>query len=388
MNHPNLELMPRERLTCRADVSLQALTYNLRFFQSIGQEAEIVAMVKANAYGHGAAMVAQHLERQGVKWFGVATLEEGMELREHGVGARILVMSGSGAHLYPQELVESNLTPLLSSLDELEAIRSELASNSAFRVHLDIDTGMTRGGFFTLPAQATLERSLRGLCVEGVATHFAKAESEGCEYSDTQVERFCDAYQKILAAGQSPTFIHLDKSASLLTREHLKLRNVQTLVRPGIGLYGVDPTTSRKFKDRLKPALTWRAPIVLRKSVPAGTAVGYDCTFVTKAQAELALVRVGYADGLDRQLSNTGSFLCAGMKAPIVGRISMDLSVIEVTDIVRKSGEASCSVGTMVTIIGEDGSNAQGVDDIATTCHTIPYEILTSISSRVKRFAI
>lgn len=375
------------RMICHAEVSLKALSHNLEVIQKRRPNAEIVAMVKANAYGHGAVQVARHLSNEGVKWFGVATVNEGVELRERGVKERILLMAGAGAQYALPELLHFGLTPLISSISELHEFyaateHSEIAA--PFAVHLDVDTGMTRGGFLGLEAQDLALMSDR-LFIEGVSTHFAKAEQDRCAFTDEQLKAFRSHLQLIASCGHQPSIIHVDKSASILTQDSTHFAGYKVLVRPGISLYGVDPTEGQAFASELQPLLSWKAPIVVRKLIGAGTSIGYDCTYVAQKPLDVALVRVGYADGLNRLLSNRGHLIVADMKAPILGRISMDLTVIDVSEICASKGIEACDVGQFAHIIGGGPNNSQTASMLARQCDTIPYEILTWISPRVER---
>lgn len=389
MNAKTREHPENTRLVCRADIQLDALTHNLNLLREQAHGAEIVAMVKANAYGHGASIVARHLESQGVKWFGVSTVDEGIDLRRTGIKARILVMSGAGAQFFGPDLVEHQLTPLLSSMAELDKLVSAVGHpcRTPLAVHLDLDTGMCRGGFFNLDV-ASLTGLAKSIVIEGVSSHFAKAEQSECEFTKMQVARFFELVEEIKSSGHSPSVLHIDKSASILTRDVSHFAGAQILVRPGLALYGVDPTKEQRFEARLRPVLSWRAPIVLRKSLPEGTPIGYDCTFLTQRPSEIALVRVGYGDGLNRRLSNLGHMIVGETRAPIVGRISMDLSVIDVTDAVAQNGFAACEVGRFAHIIGGEHTVVQSAAEIAKLCGTIPYEVLTWISGRVERYPI
>jgi len=376
------------RMVCHAEVSLKALSHNLEVIQKRRPHAEIVAMVKANAYGHGAEQVARHLSSKGVKWFGVATVGEGVELRERGIKERILLMAGAGAQYALPELLHFGLTPLISSVSELNefcaaADTSEISD--PFPIHLDIDTGMTRGGFLGLKAAQDLAFMSKRLFVEGVSTHFAKAEQEECTYTREQLKAFRTTLQLIASSGHQPSVIHVDKSASILTHDLENFDDYKVLVRPGISLYGIDPTQGQAFASELQPLLSWKAPIVVRKHISEGTSIGYDCTYVAQKPLEVALVRIGYADGLNRQLSNRGHFVVADMKAPILGRISMDLTVVDVSEIYASKGGEACDVGQFAHIIGGGPNNQQTASMLARECDTIPYEILTWISARVER---
>lgn len=375
------------RTICHAEVSLTALSHNLGVIQKRRPNAEIVAMVKANAYGHGAVQIARHLSSEGVKWFGVATVNEGVELRERGIEERILLMAGAGAQYALPELLHFGLTPLISSASELNEFDAAVGQSdiaAPFAVHVDVDTGMTRGGFLGLKAQDLALTSQR-LFIEGVSTHFAKAEQNSCAFTDEQLRTFRNHLQVIASCGHQPSIIHVDKSASILTHNLTNFDGYKVLVRPGISLYGVDPTQGQAFASDLRPLLSWKAPIVVRKHISEGTSVGYDCTFVAQKPMEVALVRVGYADGLNRQLSNRGHLIVADRKAPILGRISMDLTVVDVSEICASKGREACDVGQYAHIIGGGPNIQQTASMLAQDCGTIPYEILTWISPRVER---
>jgi len=366
-----------QQMACRAEISLAALSHNLRVIQKRRPHADIVAMVKANAYGHDSVQVATQLAKDGVKWFGVATVGEGIELRKSGIIERILVMSGAGAQYAVPELIQYNLTPLVSSL-------SELAKMDGIPVHIDLDTGMTRGGFLGLKPEE-LAQVGKKVIIEGVSTHFAKAESQSCDFTAQQLEAFLRQLATIASSGHKPSVIHVDKSASILTHNWDKLDGYRLLARPGISLYGVDPTETQSFATELQPVLSWMAPIVLRKRIEAGTSVGYDRTFVADKPMEIALVRVGYADGLNRTLSGRGHFVIGDVRAPILGRISMDLTVVDVSEVCQTKGPAACEVGQTAYILGGGPNNRQTAASLARECGTIPYEILTWISQRVER---
>src|SRR5688572_18173284 len=214
-------MLPAFRPVCRADIKLDALSHNLSVLSRALEPAQAVCMVKANAYGHGAVTVATHLEKIGAKWFGVATVDEAIELRNAGTAARILVMSGAGAHFFAPELIKYRLTPLLSSIDEVEAIASALRETSAkepFPIHLDVDTGMSRGGLLSSQAPEFLLQYAKSLHVEGVSTHFAKAEEGDCAFSKLQWERFTAFIKGMIQSDLMPIYIHADKSAPVLSR--------------------------------------------------------------------------------------------------------------------------------------------------------------------------
>lgn len=387
---------------CHALINLNYLSHNLNTIQSYSPKAQIIAMVKANAYGHGIVAVAKHLNHLGVNYFGVATVSEGEQLRAAGITGQILVMAGSGATFELDKIYQHELTPLISSLDELNEIitfakTKQLESPLLF--HLDIDTGMSRAGLIISPDPyleldpivRLLQENKNLVKLDGLSTHLANAEKSSCAFSKKQLKRFAKAVEYLNQKGFVDIKIHLAKSSAILTKlargdlalEKL-LNNHPILIRPGLSLYGINPLSS-KLKKALKPILSWKAPITLRKTLAKGDVVGYNNTWTAKRKTELALVRVGYGDGYSRLLSNQGQILIHGIKARIVGRISMDLIAVDVTDVIKKLGKQSCTVKTLATLLGKENKQEISAINLAKQCKTIPYEILTSISPRVER---
>lgn len=345
----------------KAIIDLKALGDNLRAIKKLAPGAGVVTMVKANAYGHGIVAVSQYFISQGVETLGVATLEEAILLRENGITSTILLMSGAGFSKRAELVVKYHITPLVSSKEEILA----LAKYGPVEIHLDIDTGLGRGGFSVVDNSLIVILKQNPIKVGGIATHFANAESDDCAYSKIQLERFSTILRYFDKQGISYPLIHIAKSSAIL--HHLSGSEIypskRLWIRPGIALYDT--------------VLTWQAPITLRKRIPAGSAVGYNNTWIARRETEIALLRVGYGDGYSRLLSNRAHVLIAGQRAPVVGNVSMDLTAIDVTDI---HGEAE-----FATLIGQDGDEKITSSDLATLSQTIPYEILTSISPRVMR---
>lgn len=381
--------------TPTAEIKGQALRANLQTLRQMAEGANVVGMVKANAYGHGLLPMAKLLEAEGVAALGVATVAEGEALRAGGIGCPILLMGGAGFAFAPERAVLAQLTPMISSYDELKTLLDCLIlaqSSKPFEVHLDLDTGMARAGFWVgedpslllSPALALLKKHRSLLNLQGVATHFARGELAGCETTDVQLVRFRRALAYIESEGVSFSVIHAAKSAAIWHGKEGSSGH-EVWVRPGIALYGVTPFADRPKPKGLSPVLSLRAPIVGRKRIAKGTPVGYGGTWAAARDTELALLRVGYADGYPRALANRAQVLIAGRRAPVVGRVSMDLTVIDVSDVLASEGERVCEMGSLVTLIGAEGGEEVSAFELAALCDTIPYEILTGIGNRVER---
>ncbi|MEI6805071.1 MAG: alanine racemase [Myxococcaceae bacterium] len=333
----------------KAIINLGALSRNVSKIQQLAGTQNIIAMVKANAYGHGLIPVGQFLESQGVKCFGVATVEEGEDLRAAGIQSKILLMSGAGICFAAERILKAHLTPLVSSIEELE-ILNNLGKKLA--IHIDLDTGMSRGGFQVSNLNAAinwLTHEKHYLDLEGLCTHFANAEKPDCEFSKIQLREFTKAKEKFEAAGFRPSMVHVSKSSAITNRIGLP----DAWVRPGIALYG--------GCEGFEPVMSLLAPVTLVKTLQAGQTVGYDQTWQASRETKIALLRAGYGDGYPRALSNTG---------PILGRVSMDLITLDATDLDLK-------VGDWVPLMS--------ILEIARACQTIPYEILTRVAQRTQR---
>ncbi len=386
---------------CWVEISSQALEHNYRFLCSLAAgEAELLAMVKADAYGHSLALCAPAAVRAGARWLGVTSVEEAIAARAACPQVRILVMTGC----FPGEGLEALkhcLTPVAWEhwqLDELEsAARAADLAPGAFPIHLEIDTGMSRQGV-SLDALATvLARFTAGspLRLEGVLTHlFAPDETDG-RATEAQLESLGEAVAQIAAAGLHPQWLSVGASATLVNGDAARLGalarrwGMKAMIRPGLALYGVtpqfepdEPPAVAAARAQLKPVLSWKTRVAGVRSIPAGAVVGYNGTFVATEPMRLALLPVGYADGLDRRLGNHFSLLVRGERAPLVGRISMDLAVIDVTEI------AGVQAGDEVVILGKQGAETISASEHAEATSTIPWEVFTRIGARVRRVPI
>ncbi len=369
----------------RAEINLEALRHNLRVVRRHAGAARVWAVLKADGYGHGAPAVARTLERdRRVDGFCVALLEEGVELREAGIVAPILVMGGHYGKAH-EEVIARGLVPVVHDLGQIAAfarlVRAGIASGP-IDVHLKVDTGMARLGVTmqALPALAAKLGEYPEVRIRGLMTHLACAEDADEHETAEQALRFDEATALLVRHGVEVDVRHAANSAALLRGQVLL-----DAVRPGISLFGVAPRAGDTPLARdLKPVMRVRTEIVSIRAVEAGAPVGYGATWRASGPARIATVPMGYADGLSRHLGNRGHVLVRGKRAPIVGAVSMDMAMIDVTAV---DGAAE---GDEVVVLGAQegplGRDAIGADEIAAHAGTIPWEVLTSISRRVPRF--
>lgn len=345
-----------------------------------------MAVIKADAYGHGAVPMAQCLAACGVDWFGVATVEEALELRAAGIDQPVLLLGG----LYmsdPADLIEYRLTPSVSSTARLDTY-ADCARRYAkpLEFHLKVDTGLGRLGLPLDRLQAFVEhyREFPGLQLKGFFTHLACAEDLVSSQTDEQFQRFHNALQQLRALGVDPDWVHVSNSAALLASRSFP----ENLVRIGALLYGyclplvLPPATEPSSLPAFEPILSFKSRVVFLKDVPSGTPLGYGPAFHTRRPSRIATVPVGYADGLSRGLSNRGFAIVRDRRARIVGSISMDLSLLDVTDI------PGVNVGDEVILIGRSEHSSITTLEIAQLLDTVPYEVLCSIGKRVPRLYV
>jgi alanine racemase len=383
-----------------AEVSLGALEHNLRAIRrhingsSRRGGRKILAVVKANAYGLGAVPVAKALAKAGADWFGVTSTAEGAELREAGIRQPILVLTG----FWPGEerrLLEYRLTPTITECEQLGLLECAAASLSSARgqrarrgpvgFHLKIDTGMNRLGISASDAEC-FARALgdcRHLRLEGAFTHFASAEVFTDGQTEAQQKRFSEALERLRALNLQPGLVHLANSAAVAARPE----TWADMVRPGAILYGYhqfyDPAERKKEMEAklpLQTALSLRTRIISLRDVAPGEGVGYNARFVARRTSRIAVLAAGYADGLPRSLGNRGRVIVRGQFAPLVGTISMDLAMIDVTAI------EGVRLGDVVTIYGADGPAAQQVSEVAHELGTVTSDLLCALGQRVPRF--
>jgi alanine racemase len=359
------------------EVDTGALAHNLRTVRRlVGDGVRILAVVKADAYGHGAVPCARAFVEAGADWLGVALVEEGVELRRAGLLTPICVLSGMAGVDDAKVLVAHRLTPLIYRPDHLAAMGAAVraAGLSSYAVHLKVDTGMGRWGALPEEVDAFLTALRRHpeLELEGLATHFACADDEDPAAVGRPLALFREVEALVRQRGFDVRLRHLSNSAAVLAHP---LTHVD-MVRPGLMLYGQSPVA--QVTD-LRPALTLRTRIAHLRDVPAGFSVSYGGTFVTARPSRLATLPIGYADGLPRRASQRARMLVRGHHAPVVGRICMDACVLDVT------GVPGAALGDEVVIIGEQQSASIRADELAAHADTIAYEILTGLGKRVPR---
>jgi alanine racemase len=361
------------------EIDLAALAHNLTCVRGRLGGAAVLAVVKADAYGHGAAPVARHLERLGIEWLGVALPEEGVALRDAGVRTPILILGGFVA-AQAGLLLANELTPALFRLEQAEALGEAAARRGVVaKAHIKIDTGMGRLGVPAADLAALAKTLVRmpAIAISGAFSHLAAADEPGDPYTSQQLQAFLRAVNVLREHGLRPDLLHLANSPAILDHRATWL----TLARPGLLLYGYNPDP-RGTTIPVHPVLALKSRIVDVREVPAGGTVGYGRTWRAAAPARIATLPIGYADGLPRAASNRGTVLVRGRRAPIAGRISMDLTTIDITAI------PEAALGDVVVLIGRQGGDTLGADALAAACGTIPWEILARLGPRVPRIVL
>jgi alanine racemase len=370
----------------RAEISVPALVHNFRLARQLAGARAVLAVLKANAYGHGAVQVARVLESQGAQHFGVALIEEGLELRNAGIRTPILVMGGSygSADAYTL-MVQHALTPMLFRLEHLEGmVRAARALKTTAVVHLKVDTGMGRLGiqFDEIPAFITaLKNASPHVTMQGLLSHFADADIELSSRTAEQTALFGQALRLFAVEGFNPPLRHVSNTAGFL-RGALSSGDDVNLVRPGLMLFGVAPEPWLQSAARLMPVLSWKTGITHLKTVPAGSRVSYGGTWQATRPTVVATLPVGYADGFGCVFSNCGRVLVEGCSAPIIGRVTMDMSLIDVTDV------PGVTMASEVVLLGKQGDLEISALDLARLSATIPYEVLCGVGARVPRVLV
>ena len=384
-----------------AEISLKAILHNLDVIRKqIGSKRKILAVVKSNAYGLGAAPIAKALEKADVDWFGVTWANEGVDLRHAGIQGRILVLTG----FWPGEekrLIEHQLTPTVTRIGDvahLELAAQAFLKRSArrgsakkgprsqrLRFHLKINTGMNRLGIAPSEIEAFAAELARckHVSLEGTFTHLASSEDFESQQSEEQERIFRDCLDRLRALGVSPGIVHMANSGAICARPSTWF----DMVRPGAILYGYyqsfAPSGMQQDVRRrlpLEPCLSMRARIIALRDLPAGEAVGYGARFVTQGPSRIAIINAGYADGIVRQRTNHGCAIVRGKRVPLVGTISMDLTMLDVTSI------PDAEIGDVVTIYGQDGNAQIVVSDVAREINTVTAELLCALGRRVPRY--
>jgi alanine racemase len=365
----------------RAEIDLVALTRNVSAIRALAPRAQILAVVKANAYGHGAVPIAQALESERVKMLGVALIEEGVELRNAGVRSPILVLGGSYEGGYDL-MVAHRLTPTVFRPEHIQRLaQAAKRVGSPVSVHLKVDSGMGRLGVLPrdLDAFLDLASKFREVEIDGLLSHFASADLENRDFTREQVRCFRDAHARMRARGLHPSWRHLSNSAGVIDLPEVRDGLELNMVRPGIMLYGLHPAARLQKAAELHPVLTWKTAIIHLKTVAAGTPISYGSTWRAPRESRIATLPIGYADGYSRRYSNRAQVLVRGRRASVVGRVCMDLSMVDVTDV------PAASVGDEVVLLGEQGPERIPAEELAELAGTIHYEVICAVGARVPR---
>jgi alanine racemase len=363
-----------------AEIDLDALASNYNLVRKkVGPAVNVMGVVKANAYGHGAIACARRLQTEGAHWFGVALPEEGIQLRSAGIDQNILCLGGFWRG-QAQACVQHSLAAVVYRLDMIESLDQAAKDAGVIAdVHVKIDTGMGRLGVRFDDLNEFVERlkDFKNIRVDGLMTHFAAADEESCEpLTDNQIQRFEDAAKHFRQHGLTPRYYHLSNSAAIYS-QHEAWGN---MVRPGGVLYGLwRDVLTPGIEPPFKPVMSLRSQITLLKWVPQGETIGYGCTFEASRNSLIATLPVGYDDGYMRGLSNRAHVILRDVFAPVVGRVSMDLTLVDVTNV------PGVSLDDEVTMFGVAGNKRIPVEDLARTVGTLSYEITCRVGERVPR---
>ncbi len=375
VNHPIISVDEIIRPT-HLEINLKTLAENFKKIKEHVSPAKVMPILKANAYGHGLVRTAQLMEELKADYLGVAVLEEGILLREVGIKMPVLVLGGILGNQVPLFL-KHNLTITAHSIEKLKQIDETAAQmKTKAKVHLKIDTGLERIGVHYYNAENFLDVSLKckNIEVEGVFSHFANSESEDLTHAKLQIERFLEVISFFEKRSLKNPLRHFSNSGAILQLPEANL----DMVRPGIMLYGVYPSAGVKKTVEVKPALTWKSSVVYFKVIKAGHPVGYGSTWQSDHDIRSVTVPVGYGDGYMRSMSSKAEVLLNGRCYPVIGAISMDQIVVNIEN-------DSAYNGDEVILIGNGKKNSITVEKLAEWAGTIPYEILTSINTRVPR---
>lgn len=367
-----------EAASSRAMVDLTAYAHNLGCVRElIPADCAILAVVKANAYGHGLIPIARQAVAHGVAMLGVATVEEGIALREAGIEAPILLLVQPAQHALAAA-IENGLRPMISDVATAEHIGDLVRkAGKIVPIHCKVDSGMGRQGFEIEQAvrQMLYLTRVSNIDIEGIATHFPVADLSNDPFTINQIRAFKHLLRQLNKHGVPYEMAHAANSAAIMNYPG----SMFNMVRPGLMTYGVWPTDTPPVSSPLRRVLRWESRIVLLKQLEAGASIGYGRTYITEAPMRAALIPVGYADGYKHKLSNTADVLIRGQRCPVRGAVSMDQIVADTTHL------EEVAVGDRVTLIGTDGDQTITAEELARHAQTIPYDILAGIGPRVQR---
>ena len=372
-----------------AEISLSSIAHNLHIVQRIVKSRPVIAVVKAGAYGHGAVEVSKRLLTEGIACLAVAYTGEAKELREAGINIPVIVLFDRGDI---RDYFDFHLIPVVYNLDAAAALSDEAGKrDTVIKIHVKIDTGMGRLGLNGNHAVDDLMKisEMPGLEIAGLLSHFSEADLSDRSYAISQIERFHAVREAISKKLRRKIFSHIANSAAVLAFEDAYL----DAVRPGLMLYGYSPfhesralraegEEAEESQRGLIPAMMIKTRILCIRNVPAGEPISYGRTFVTKRPSRIGVTALGYADGYSRHFSNNAEVLVKGKRAPVVGRVCMDLTMIDLTDIVEAGQNDE------VVVLGQQGNESITADELARRANTISYEILTSLGSRSKRIYV
>ena len=359
-----------------AEIDLGAIEYNYRQVKRlVGKDVKIMAVVKANGYGHGTVEVSGVLEKIGVDYLGVATTDEAVRLRDHGIKTPVLILGS----VLPSEVrvaIDKDITLTLCSYDLLREIKKETAAGAKAKVHIKIDTGMGRIGIWHEEALHFIKnlQQEKNIIIDGIYTHFSSAGRDDF-FTNYQIEAFENLLKQLEGFDIQIPVKHAANSIATVDfkRSHLNL------VRPGLIIYGMYPKHTFPKLIKLKPALSLKTKIVYIKDTPPGRSISYGRTFITQKHTKIATLPIGYADGYERNLSNKAEVLVKGQRAPVIGKVTMDQTMIDVGHI------RGVKLGDEVVLIGKQGRNEIRTEKLARLAGTIAYEVVCSISNRVPR---
>ena len=372
-----MPLKKEQKYRSWVEVDLDNFIDNLKEIKRlIGPQVDFMQVVKADAYGHGAIEISNIALKNGARMLGVANADEGVQLRISGIEAPIVIL-GPSTTAEIEQIIKYSLTPSVSDAAFAKRLNNALAkSGHKLPVHIEVDTGMGRGGTMHNEAlKLILEISkLSNITIEGIFSHLASSEKI-IPYNEKQWKHFSVLLAEITSSGIEIPIRHIDNSGAILNYPDFKLN----MVRPGIMTYGLYPSPDDESKARLSPVMSFKTSIVLLKDFPEGYGIGYGSTYITKKQTRIATIPVGYGDGYGFILSNQGKALIRGKRAPIVGRISMDMCTIDVTHI------PDCAVGDEVVLLGRQGKECISANEIAAKAGTISYEVLCALGKRAPR---
>ncbi len=367
-----------------AEVNLSAIAYNFQAVRKIVKNRQIIAVVKADAYGHGAVEVSRKFIEEGASYLAVAFIDEAVKLRDAGITAPIIVLFDRKE---VREFFDFKLIPVVYNVDDARSLSTEARKrNTVLHIHVKIDTGMGRIGLSGKALINDLEKiaKMQRIKITGLISHFSDADLSDKSYATVQLEKFNKAREALSKKLNRKIFSHIANSAAVLTFKDAYL----DAVRPGIMLYGYSPLGQNiasilpSEHINLMPAMKIKTKILCIRNLAPASPVSYGRTFITKRQSRIGVIPVGYADGYNRLFSNNADVLVKGRRVPVVGRVCMDLTMIDVTDIKNISEDDE------VIMLGQQGKESITAYELALRAHTIPYEILTSLGSRSRKMYV